>query len=59
MCMRFDLILRLNLTFFAILAHLLPKHIDTGCLANATPPSILAETFSDWQYFCQGLKTFM
>ena len=37
------------------LARLLAKHIDTGYLVNATPPTALAISFFKLQVFWQGL----
>ena len=46
--------------FSQFLAQLLPKHIDTGYLVKATPPTISVVSFLKlFRCFCQGLKMCM
>ena len=35
------------------------KHLDTGYLVNATPPTVYPDIFETLQVFCQGLKMCM
>ena len=49
-------------TFFAVwtLSFMGLKHSDPGYLVNATPLTVLPESFLKiCSYFCQGLKMFM
>ena len=39
----------LNLVFFCSTSS--KKHIDTGYLVNATPPTVLPDVFETWQVF--------